>query len=127
MVDQSTEDQTPPVVSAPPTPTADMLTQIQGVIHDNHRTELFLLIGTGALFTLGVVAVIVALVSGSYIWTIPSAGISAFLYWPIMTIERLRNRNIALAASAALISQLPPAQAAKEIQKLLEKLFKDDE
>lgn len=101
--------------------------QIQGVIDGNNRTEFLLMGGTAVLFMLGAAAVIVALASGQYIWTIPSAGISAFLYWPYLRIEKLRNRNIALASSAALISQLPPAEAAKEIQKLLEKLFQENE
>lgn len=101
-------------------------TQIQGVIDGNNRTEFLLMGGTTVLFLLGAGAVLSALVSGQYIWTIPSAGISAFLYWPYLRIEKLRNRNIALVASAALISRLPPADAAKEIQKLLEKLFRED-
>lgn len=105
---------------------ANIHTQIQGVIDGNNRTEFLLMGGTTILFLLGSAAVIAALISGDYIWTIPSAGISAFLYWPYLRIEKLRNRNIALAASAALISRLPPAEAAKEIQKLLEKLFRED-
>jgi hypothetical protein len=120
------------VVSSGTTPPAvapnqrDIVEQIQGVIDGNNRTEFLLMGGTIVLFCLGALAVVAALASGQYIWTIPSAGISAFLYWPYLRIEKLRNRNIALASAAALISQLPPAQAAMEIQKLLEKLFQED-
>lgn len=119
----------PPSNSATPAPqhTSQSLHDlIQGVIDGNNRTEFLLMGGTAVLFLLGISAVVSALISGAYIWTIPSAGISAFLYWPYLRIEKLRNRNIALVSSAALISQLPPAAAAKEIQKLIEKLFKED-
>lgn len=133
--DLSSASQNPlPAASAPnhpvqaPAPVAsDIREQIQGVIDGNNRTEFLLMGGTVVLFGLGAAAVVTAIASGQYIWTIPSAGISAFLYWPYLRIEKLRNRNIALAASAALISQLPPAQAAREIQKLLEKLFKEND
>lgn len=105
---------------------SDIHTQIQGVIDGNNRTEYLLMGGTTVLFLLGASAVIVALESGQFVWTIPSAGISAFLYWPYLRIEKLRNRNIALVSAAALISKLPPAEAAMEIQKLIEKLFRED-
>ena len=112
------------LTTQPATPSIHTL--IQGVIDGNNRTEFLLMGGTAILFLLGASGVIVALASGQFIWTIPSAGISAFLYWPYLRIEKLRNRNIALASAAALISQLPPAAAAKEIQKLIEKLFRED-
>ncbi|MEX5576216.1 hypothetical protein [Pseudophaeobacter sp. A-200-2] len=113
-------EQTPSVISK------ELHTQIQGVIDGNNRTEFLLMGGTAVLFLLGAGAVIVALASGQYIWTLPSAGISAFLYWPYLRIEKLRNRNIALVSAAALISNLPPAESAKEIQKLIEKLFQEE-
>ncbi|QPZ89687.1 hypothetical protein [Thioclava electrotropha] len=103
----------------------ELHSQIQSVIDGNNRTEFLLMGGTSVLFLLGAVAVVFALVNGEYIWTLPSAGISAFLYWPYLRIEKLRNRNIALASAAALISNLPPAEAAMEIQKLIEKLFQE--
>lgn len=126
MADDLPENGSPPslreVPASPPAP-LDIAGAVQAVIDKNNRTELALLIGTSSLFILGAVSVVAALVQGQFLWTIPSAAISAFLIWPIKRIERLRNRNIAITASATLIQSLPPAAAAKEIQKLLEKLF----
>jgi hypothetical protein len=99
--------------------------QVKDVIADNKRTELFLLIGIGALFALGVVSALMMIFRGEYIWSIPAFGASVFLKWPIERVELMRKRNIALAAAPIFIAQLPPAQAAKEIQKVMQELFKE--
>jgi hypothetical protein len=110
----------------PMTPLEATLQQVGGVIAQNRRTETFLLGGIGLLFAVGVASTLMVLFRGEYIWTIPSAGASLFLKWPIQRVFELRNRNIALAAAPIFISQLPPAQAAKEIQKILQELFRED-
>jgi hypothetical protein len=102
------------------------LQQVGQVIASNRRTETFLLVGIGALFILGITSAIALIVRGQYIWSIPSAGASIFLKWPIERVSQLRNRNIALAAAPIFIDQLPPAQAAREIQKILQQLFNED-
>jgi hypothetical protein len=99
--------------------------QVKDVIADNKRTEFFLLGGIGALFTLGIVSALMMIFKGEYLWSIPAAGSSLLLKWPIERVELMRKRNIALAAAPIFIAQLPPAQAAKEIQKVMQELFKE--
>jgi len=45
------------------------------------------------------------------------------LYWPLREIKDIRQKNIALATAPMLITQLPKAKAAEEIQKLLQNLY----
>src|ERR1700721_2380238 len=105
------------------TPLEATLQQVGIVIADNRRTENFLLAGIGILFTVGIVSALMVIFRGQFVWTIPSVGAAFFLKWPIQKISDLRNRNIALAAAPIFIAQLPPAQAAKEVQKILQELF----
>jgi hypothetical protein len=107
------------------TPLEATLQQVKDVIAANRRTEIFLLIGIGALFSVGIVSALKILIDGQYVWSIPVLGASLFLKWPLERVELMRKRNIALAAAPIFIAQLPPAQAAKEVQKILEQLFKD--
>jgi hypothetical protein len=102
------------------------LQQVGQVIAANRRTENFLLIGIGSLFLLGIASAVLILFRGEYVWAIPSVGASVFLKWPIERVADVRKRNIALAAAPIFIDQLPPAQAAKEIQKILQELFRED-
>lgn len=108
------------------TPLELTLQQVGTVIAQNRRTENFLLGGIGILFAVGIVSALMILFRGEYIWSIPSVGASLFLKWPIQMVADLRKRNIALAAAPIFIDQLPPAQAAKEVQKILQELFRDD-
>ncbi len=103
----------------------ETLSHVKSVLDQNRRTEYFLLIGIAILFVLGVVSAGMMLYNGAYIWSIPSAAGALFLKWPIERVERMRRNSIALSAAPIFISQLPPAAAAKEIQKLLESLFKE--
>jgi hypothetical protein len=93
------------------------LQQISQVIAANRRTEIFLLSGIGILFGLGIVSAVLVLIKGQYIWSIPAAGSSIFLKWPIERVFQLRNRNIALAAAPIFISQLSPPQRPKRFKR----------
>jgi hypothetical protein len=66
-------------------------------------------------------------VKQEYAWGAPPVITTGLLYFPLKEIKQLRKKNIALATAPALISQLPKAQAAFEIQKLIQNLFGNDE
>lgn len=103
----------------------DMVVRVDEVLDRNRRIEYMLIGFTAVLFLVGIAALVKALVSGQYVWTLPSAATTFFLRWPIEHIRNIRRSNIALAMAPVLIRSLPPQQAAEEIQKLLENLFKD--
>lgn len=101
----------------------EVLKRIDDVLREN-KIWLYLYAGlTVVLFLLGIAGVIVALLKGQFIWTIPSACISFFLRWPILQVKQIRDKNIALATVPALITKLPRKDAAKQIQQLIEKLY----
>jgi len=64
-----------------------------------------------------------ALATGKYLWSTPSAVTTGLLYYPLREIKDIRQKNIALATAPILISQLPADKAAEQIQKLLEQLY----
>jgi hypothetical protein len=103
----------------------ELVSRVDEVLARNKRTEWLLISCTALLFAVGIAAVVAALVSGRYIWSIPSVVTTFFLKWPLQHIQAIRRGNIALAMAPLLIRELPSAQAAKEIQKLIENLFKD--
>ena len=78
---------------------------------------------TIALFSTGIACFVVALVNGQFAWSTPSAITTGLLYWPLREIKDIREKNIALATAPTLITQLPKAKAAEEIQKLLQTLY----
>jgi hypothetical protein len=103
----------------------EIISRVDDVLTRNKRTEWLLISGTTILFLFGIASLGTAVLSGQYLWAIPSAFTTLFLKWPIEQIQAIRRGNIALALAPLLIRELPPLEAAAEIQKLLEKLFKD--
>ena len=99
------------------------MSRIDNVLRDNRRIEWTYIGLTGALFCTGISCFIVALYTGYFAWSTPSAITTALLYWPLREIKQMRNKNIALATAPVLITQLPPDKAAEEIQKLLHNLY----
>jgi hypothetical protein len=100
-----------------------ILKRVDEVHKQNRTTEILLLIGTSALFLCGIVCFILAIVKQEFAWGAPPVITTGLLYFPLKEIKLLRKKNIALATAPALISQLPKAKAAEEIQKLIQNLF----
>jgi hypothetical protein len=100
-----------------------ILDRIDEVLGDNRRTETLFITLAVILFLLGIAALIIALATGKLLLASTSAVTTAFLYWPMKQIRQIRRENIALATAPALIATLPAAQAAAEIQRVLERLF----
>jgi hypothetical protein len=102
--------------------TAEILARIDLVLRQNRRIEWLLILLTSVLFCVGIACFVVALVTGKFAWSTPAAITTGLLYWPLQEIKDIRAKNIALATVPLLITQLPKAKAAEELQKLLETL-----
>ena len=101
----------------------EILSRIDLVIKENKRIEWTYIILTTILFGTGISCFIVALITGHFAWSTPSAITTGLLYWPLKEIKDIRQKNIALATAPMLITQLPKMKAAEEIQKLLHSLY----
>lgn len=104
-----------------------IIKRIDEVHKQNRTTEILLLIGTSVLFLCGITCFVLAIVKKEFAWGAPPVVTTSLLYFPLKEIKELRRKNIALATAPALISQLPKAKAAEEIQKLLQNLFGNHE
>jgi len=105
------------------TSTTDIIERIDDVLVQNRRIEWTYILLTVVLFLTGISCFIVALATGNFAWSTPSAITTGLLYWPLREIKDIRQKNIALATAPMLITQLPKAKAAEEIQKLLQTLY----
>lgn len=103
--------------------TDEILSRIDDVLTQNRRIEWTYIVLTVALFGTGISCFVVALVSGHFAWSAPSVITTGLLHWPLKEIKEIRQKNIALATAPMLITQLPKAKAAEEIQKLLQTLY----
>ena len=100
-----------------------ILHRIDEVLRQNRRIEWTYLALTVTLFLTGIGCFFVALATGQFAWSTPSAITTGLLYWPLREIKEIRQKNIALATAPMLITQLPPEKAVVEIQKLLQTLY----
>ena len=96
--------------------------RIDEVLRINRRIEWAYTILTVLLFAAGISCVVTAIVTREFAWTIPPIITTAFLYFPLREIRDVRRKNIALATTPFLVSQLPDDKAAEQIQRLLEQL-----
>ena len=101
----------------------DILNRIDIVLKENRRVEWTYISLTIVLFGCGISCFIVALITGHFAWSTPSALTTGLLHFPLEQIKDIRKKNIALATAPMLINQLPKAKAAEEIQKLLQTLY----
>jgi len=101
----------------------DVLCRIDIVLRENKRIEWIYITLTVLLFGTGISCFLAALISGEFAWATPSAVTTGLLYWPLREIKDIRAKNIALATAPMLITQLPKAKAAEEIQKLLQSMY----
>lgn len=102
-----------------------ILQRIDKVLKDNRNIELLYIVLTVILFLCSITCFIVVITTGKFVWSTPSVVTTGFLYFPLQEIKDLRKKNIALATAPILITQLPKAKAAEEIQKLIQNLYGD--
>lgn len=105
------------------TPIDDIISRIDVVLKENKRIEWIYIVLTITLFVTGIACFVLALTRGQFAWSTPSAITTGLLYWPLREIKDIRAKNIALATAPMLITMLPKAKAAEEIQKLLQSLY----
>ncbi len=103
-----------------------ILQRIDKVLKDNKTIEVLYIVLTVILFLCGITCFIIAICTGNFVWSTPSAVTTGFLYFPLREIKDLRKKNIALATAPILITQLPKDKAAEEIQKLLQNLYGEE-
>jgi hypothetical protein len=101
----------------------DFEKRVETVIGANRGRERVWTFLTVVLFGLGIIAAVKALMSGQYLWTIPSGVISVFLSQPLHQLWNIRRENIALSLAPALIRELPADSAAMNIQRMLDNLY----
>lgn len=99
--------------------------RVDAVLYRFRFQEWFYLAGIGVMFLLGIAALVAAVAQGEYLWTVPSAFIAAVLVWPLREARTLRERNVAVALAPNIIRTLPPDEAAKQLVRLLDRLFAD--
>lgn len=99
-----------------------MYDRIDDVLASNRRNEVVVIVLSSMIFVIGLLLIIVGLMDGQPFIYGTSLIIQGLLYWPINKILTIRKENVALAAAPALISTLPPEQAAAEMVKLLERV-----
>ena len=109
------------------TATDQITKRIDEVLKDNKKIEWTYIGLTVVLFLTGIACFIYAIASGNFVWSAPPMLTTAFLYWPLKEIKRIRQKNIALATAPMLITLLPKTKAAEEIQKLLQNLYQEEE
>ena len=103
--------------------TEEIISRIDDVLKQNRRIEWTYIGLTVILFGTGIACFVVAIATGFFAWSTPSAITTGLLYYPLREIKDIRQKNIALATAPILITQLPAETAAKEIQKLLQNLY----
>lgn len=102
---------------------ADAVDRIDRVLEKNKNLVLTVVIMAVLIFALGMMLLIIGSTSGDWRILTPSAIVTGLLYWPINRVLRIRKENIALAVVPVLVKTLPPEQAAKEIVKLISKVW----
>lgn len=107
--------------------TEEILKRIDSVLKQNRLIECVYIMFTSILFLSGIGCIIIAIALKEFTWSIPSAFTTFFLRWPLIEIRGLRRKNIALATIPILIDKLPEREAAQEIQKLIQNLYKENE
>jgi hypothetical protein len=105
------------------TTTAEIIERIDDVLKQNKRIEWTYISLTIMLFLTGIGCFLSAIFTGHFAWSTPSAITTGLLYWPLREIKEIRQKNIALATAPMLITLLPRAKAAEEIQKLLQSMY----
>ena len=98
----------------------DTLERIDTVIKSNRTTVRIVTAMSIAIFAVGITLLLLGFESGDWMVLTPSALITGLIYWPVNKILAIRKETMHLAVVPALVTALPPEQAAEEIIKLIE-------
>src|SRR4051812_7675147 len=93
--------------------------RVDAALRLNRRAETIVITMAVAIFVLGVLTFLLAYVEKNPYAAGGSALVTAFLYWPIREILKLRRDNLVLQVVPVMVAQLGPIDLAKEIKLLL--------
>jgi hypothetical protein len=93
--------------------------RVDRALQDNRRAETIVIGMALGIFVLGVVILLVAYWQRNAYVAGGALVVQGFLYWPVREILKLRRDNLILQTFPALISNLSPSDAGREIVKLL--------
>jgi hypothetical protein len=96
--------------------------RIDAALYENRRAELLVLLMAAGIFLLGFIGIIAAYWMNNPYLSGGSAVVTAFLYWPIREILKLRRDNIYLKTVPVMISELSRPELANEIRKMIKHL-----
>jgi hypothetical protein len=96
--------------------------RVDAALADNKRAEHIVIAMSVGIFLLGAGAFLFAYVEKNPYVVGGGLLTTAFLYWPIREILKLRRDNLILQVVPAMAAQLSAAEFAKEMKKLLEHL-----
>jgi hypothetical protein len=88
----------------------------------NGRAEHVIICMAVGIFSIGVALLLIGYWSQNPYVGGGSLILGGFLYWPIKEILKLRRDNLMLQILPAMVSELPRAEAAREIKKFLDRL-----
>jgi hypothetical protein len=93
--------------------------RVDRALADNQRAGNLVIMMSFAIFSLGMLVIVISYWQKNPYITIGTTLTQGFLYWPIREILRLRKDNVILQTVPVLVSSFEPDDASKEIIKLL--------
>lgn len=101
-----------------------VLKRIDNVLERNRRLESVLIVCSLTLFLIGVSGIVLALITGNWLYGVPQTFTSLFILHPLWRLTDLRRKKLALSIAPALIDLIDdPAEATAEVKNLLNMLL----
>lgn len=98
-----------------------VIDRIDIVLHRHKKTFWLIVCMAVAIFIVSLSLLVIGLLKNDTA-IVGSSAVIGFIYGSMRWILRLRREDIYLAVAPLLVKGLPPARAANEIEKLLERL-----
>lgn len=96
--------------------------RVDAALQANRRAEMIVISMAVGIFFLGAGSFCLAYFEKNPYVAGGSALVTAFLYWPIREILKLRRDNLVLQVVPVMLAQLSAADVAKELKKTLDHL-----
>jgi hypothetical protein len=112
-----------PILSPGNAPLEDVNTRIDRVIREHESKEQQLRGLLVAMFAVGIAIFIYGIVERDRYLIGLSSGVNGLMCWPLIRLERLYRRTIALAVVPQITALLSPQDARREIHALIKRLL----
>jgi hypothetical protein len=112
-----------PILSPGNAPFEDVNTRIDRVIREHGSKEQQLRGLLVVMFTIGIAILIYGIVERDRYLIGLSIGVNGLMCWPLIRLERLYRRTIALAVVPQITALLSPQDARREIHALIQRLL----